>query len=121
MITCNSPFLHTPQPDWQAREFTEDSLALHQIGTADCDGPPAMKENIVIPINIERLKVWLRRTLEAAAWLMCLGLLATSAAVAACGALAWLVAGSETVLAAALGGAVLLARISHKRGSTAGC
>jgi len=67
-----------------------------------------MKENIVIPIKIERLKVWLRRTLEAAAWLICLGLLATSAALAACGAMAWLVTGSETVLAAALGGAVLL-------------
>jgi hypothetical protein len=51
-----------------------------------------MKENnknIVIPINIERLKIWTRRALETAAWLICLGLLAMSAAVAACGALAW--------------------------------
>jgi cytochrome c-type biogenesis protein CcmH/NrfG len=67
-----------------------------------------MKENIVIPIKIGRVKVWGRRTLETAAWLICLGLLATSAAVAACGALAWLVSGSETVLAAGLGCGVLL-------------
>jgi hypothetical protein len=46
--------------------------------------------------------------LEAATWLICLGLLATSAAVAACGALAWLVSGSSTVLAAGLGGGLLL-------------
>ena len=67
-----------------------------------------MKENIVIPIKIERVKVWFRRTLETAAWLICLGLLATSIAVAACGALGWLVSGSGTVLAAGLGGGVLL-------------
>jgi hypothetical protein len=40
--------------------------------------------------------------------MICPGLLATSAAVAACGALAWLVSGSETLLAAGLGGGVLL-------------
>ena len=67
-----------------------------------------MKENIVIPISIERLKIWFRRTLEAATWLICLGLLATSVAVAACGVLAWLVSGSGPVLAAGLGGGVLL-------------
>ncbi|MEI6178133.1 MAG: hypothetical protein WCS43_14665 [Verrucomicrobiota bacterium] len=67
-----------------------------------------MKENIVIPINIERAKVWTRRTLEAASWLICIGLLAASIAVAACGTLAWLVSGSDAVLAAGLGGGVLL-------------
>ena len=67
-----------------------------------------MNENIVIPINIERVKTWTRRTLETAGWLICLGLLALSAAVAACGALAWLVSGSEAVLAAGLGGGVLI-------------
>ena len=40
--------------------------------------------------------------------MICQGLLATSAAVAACATLAWLVSGSETVLAAGLGGGVLL-------------
>ena len=95
-------------PNLLAGEFTEVSPALHQADTPGCEGPPAMKENIVIPINIGRVKVWGRRTLEAAAWLICLGLLATSAAVAACGALAWLVSGSETVLAAGLGCGVLL-------------
>jgi hypothetical protein len=91
-----------------AGEFTKFSPALHQVNTPGCEGPPAMNENIVIPIKIERVKVWGRRTLEAAAWLICLGLLAMSVAVAACGALAWLVSGSETVLAAGLGGGVLL-------------
>ena len=46
--------------------------------------------------------------LETTAWLICLGLLATSIAVAACGALGWLLSGSGTVLAAGLGGAVVL-------------
>ena len=68
-----------------------------------------MKENIVIPIKIERVKVWSRRTLETAAWLICLGLLATSVAVAACGVLGWLVSGNGTVLAAGFGGGVLAA------------
>ena len=96
-------------PNLLAGEFTEVSPALHQADTPPgCEGPPAMKENIVIPIKIGRVKVWGRRTLETAAWLICLGLLATSAAVAACGALAWLVSGSETVLAAGLGCGVLL-------------
>ena len=45
-----------------------------------------MKENIVIPIKIEQVKAGLRMALEAAAWLICLGLLAMSAAVAAGGA-----------------------------------
>jgi hypothetical protein len=65
-------------------------------------------ENIVIPIKIERLKLWTRRTLEATTWLICLGLLAASAAVAACAALVWLVSGSEVVLAFGLGGGLLL-------------
>lgn len=67
-----------------------------------------MNENIVIPIKIERVKLWTRWTLEATTWLICLGLLAASAAVAACAALAWLVSGSEIVLTLGLGGGLLL-------------
>jgi hypothetical protein len=68
-----------------------------------------MNEDIVIPKSkIERLKVWAGRMLEASAWLICLGLLAASAAVAACGGLAWLVSGSEAALAIGAGGGVLL-------------
>lgn len=89
-------------------DFIELSLVFHQIGAPACEASPAMKENIVIPMKIERVKIWFRRTLETAAWLICLGLLATSVAVAACGALGWLVSGSGTVLAAGIGGGVLL-------------
>ena len=68
-----------------------------------------MNENIVIPrVKIEQVKVWFGRALETTTWLICLGLLAASAAVAAGGALAWLVSGSETVLAVGLGGGLLL-------------
>lgn len=68
-----------------------------------------MNENIVIPKEkIEQLKVWFRRVLEAATWAICLGMLGLSAAVAAFGALAWLLSGSETVLAAGLGGGALI-------------
>ena len=91
-----------------AGDFIKLSLVLHQIGAPGCEATPAMKENIVIPINIERAKVWTRRTLETAGWLICLALLAASVAVAACGALGWLVSGSGTVLAAGLGGGVVL-------------
>lgn len=73
-----------------------------------CEGQPAMKQNISIPIKIVRLKVWTRRALETATWLICLGLLAMSVVVATCGAFAWLVSGSEIVLAAGLGGGLLL-------------
>ena len=67
-----------------------------------------MKEYIVIPIKIERVKLWTRWTLEATTWLICLGLLAASVVVAGCAALAWLVSGSETVLTLGLGGGMLL-------------
>lgn len=67
-----------------------------------------MKENIVIPIKIERLKLWTRWTLEATTWLICLGLLASSVVVAACAAFAWLVSGSEVILTLGLGGGLLL-------------
>jgi hypothetical protein len=89
-------------------EFTEDSLALHHVGMSWCHGLPAMKENIVIPIKIERLKLWTRWTLEATSWLICLGLLAASAALAGCAALAWLVTGSEVILTLGLGSSLLL-------------
>jgi hypothetical protein len=67
-----------------------------------------MKENIVIPINIERVKLWTRWTLEATSWLICLGLLAASAALAGCAALVWLVTGSEVILTLGLGSSLLL-------------
>ena len=89
-------------------EFIEDSSAFHQIDTTWNESPPAMKDNIVIPIKIERLKLWTRRTLEASTWLISLGLLAASVAVAACASLAWLVSGSETILTIGLGGGLLL-------------
>jgi hypothetical protein len=78
-----------------------------------CDGPFAMNENntnenIVIPIKIERMKLWARWTLQATTWLICLGLLAASAAVAAIATLAWLVSGSEAILALGVGGGLLL-------------
>ena len=57
-----------------------------------------MKQNIVIPIKIEQLKLWSRWMLETVGWLICLGLLAASAAVAAVALLAWLISGSNTLL-----------------------
>lgn len=76
--------------------------------TSWCERPPAMKENIVIPIKIERLKLWTRWALETTSWLICLGLLAASMVVAAFAALAWLVSGSEIILTLGLGGGLLL-------------
>ena len=67
-----------------------------------------MKENIVIPIKIERVKAWTRWTLEAATWLICLGLLAASVAASACAAIVWLVSGSEVILTLGLGSGLLL-------------
>jgi hypothetical protein len=67
-----------------------------------------MKENIIIPIKIERLKLWTRWTLEAASWLICLGLLAASGAVAGLVALVWLVSGSEVILTLGLGSGLVL-------------
>jgi hypothetical protein len=67
-----------------------------------------MKENIVIPISIERVKAWTLWTLEATTWLVCIGLLLASVVVAACAAMAWLVSGSEVILTLGLGGGLLL-------------
>ena len=67
-----------------------------------------MKENIVIPIKIERVKIWFRRALETATWLICLGLLAASVVVATGAALLWLVSGSQVILALGLGSGLLL-------------
>ncbi len=67
-----------------------------------------MKENIVIPIKIERVKLWTRWTLEATTWLICLGLLVASGGVAVVAALVWLVSGSEVILTLGLGGGLLL-------------
>jgi len=65
-------------------------------------------ENIIIPIKIERAKVWARRTMEATTWLITLGLLAASAVVSACAALVWLISGSEIILKLGVGGGLLL-------------
>lgn len=67
-----------------------------------------MKENIVIPIKIERVKAWTRWTLEATTWLICLGLLAASAVVASGAGLLWLLSGSEVILTLGLASGLLL-------------
>lgn len=67
-----------------------------------------MKENIVIPIKIERVKLWTRWTLEATSWLICLGLLAASGAVAGLTALVWLISGSEVILTLGLGSGLVM-------------
>ncbi len=67
-----------------------------------------MKENIVIPIKIERLKLWTRWTLEATSWLICLGLLAVSGAIAGLAALVWLISDSEVILTLGLGSSLVL-------------
>jgi len=93
-------------------DFTEDSQEVHHAATLERKGPSVMKENtrenIVIPIKIERLKLWTRWTLEATSWLVCLGLLAASVVVAGVASLAWLVSGSEVILTLGLGGGLLL-------------
>jgi hypothetical protein len=85
----------------------------HHARTIDRHRSPAMKqktsnEHIVIPVPVERVKLITRWTLEATTWLICLGLLAASAIVAGCAALAWLVSGSETILALGAAGGLLL-------------
>lgn len=76
------------------------------------EGPSVMKENtkdnMVIPIKIERLKLWTLWTLEATSWLVCLGLLAASAGIACLTGLVWLLSGSEVILTLGLGGGLLL-------------
>lgn len=89
-------------------EFTEDSPESHHAFTFGCEGSSAMKENIVIPIKIDRLKLWTRWTLEATSWLICLGLLAASGAVAGLAALVWLISGSEVILTLGLGSGLML-------------
>jgi hypothetical protein len=111
---CENAAAHEKAPDPERTggshpsEFTEDSFAFHPDGTMPCEGRPAMKENIVIPIKIERVKTWTRRALETVTWLICLGLLAASGVVAAFAALAWLVSGSEVILTLGLGSGLLL-------------
>lgn len=67
-----------------------------------------MKENIVIPIKIERVKLLTYWTLEATTWLICLGLLAASGAVAGVAALVWLISGSEIILTLGLSSGLVL-------------
>jgi hypothetical protein len=67
-----------------------------------------MKENIVIPIKIERVKAWTRWTLETTTWLICFGLLLASVAIPACAAVVWFFSGSEVILTLGLGGGLLL-------------
>jgi len=66
------------------------------------------KDKIVIPVQIERLKLWTRRTLETAIWLISLGLLAASAGVSGAAMLGWLIFGSETLLALGLCSGIVL-------------
>lgn len=68
-----------------------------------CQPVAAMKQNttdknIVIPIQVERVKLWTRRMLEATTWMISLGLLAASAGVAGGAFIVWLISGSETIL-----------------------
>ena len=70
-----------------------------------------MKENttkIVIPVETERLKLWTRRALETATWLVSLGLLAASVAISGAAVLFWLIWGSESLLAVGLGSGIAL-------------
>lgn len=97
-------------------EFIGISPAFHHAVMKRCQRAPAMKqntttaknENIVIPIKIERVKLWTRWTLEATTWLISLGLLAASVAVAGGAALVWMISGSETILALGFAGGLLL-------------
>ena len=68
----------------------------------------AMKNKAEITINTDRSKIWARWTLEAASWLICIGLLAASAGVAGMAGLVWLVSGSTTLLAIGLLGGLAL-------------
>jgi hypothetical protein len=88
--------------------LTENSQGLPQVRTQPWEGRRAMKENIVIPIKIDHLKLWTRRALETAGWLISLGLLAASAAVTATAVLAWLVTGTDALLVAGFTGGLLL-------------
>ena len=81
---------------------------LHHPRTESSDARPAMKENIVIPIKIDRLKLWSLWTLEATRWVICLGMLAASAIMAIFAVLAWLVSDSEMVLTLGLASGLLL-------------
>ena len=99
-------------PQWPGFcDFTEDSRDIHHPATRPGERRSAMKQNttkIVIPVETERLKLWIRRALETATWLVSLGLLAASAAVAVAAGLFWLVWGSESLLAVGLGSGIVL-------------
>lgn len=66
------------------------------------------KENIVIPISIERVKFITRCSLEATSWLICLSMLSASALLAGFGVLVWFITGSETILTLGCTGGLLL-------------
>jgi hypothetical protein len=91
-----------------SNDFMGFSPAFHQNAMQCCEAAFAMKQNIVIPIPVERVKICIRWTLEAATWLLTLGLLAAGVVAAACAALAWLFSGSAAVLAVGIIGGVLL-------------
>lgn len=65
-------------------------------------------KNIIIPFQLERLKIWFRWMLEVTSWMISLVLLAASAMVAAVAAFAWLITGSETVLTLGIVSGLLL-------------
>lgn len=67
-----------------------------------------MKEDIIITRkHLDRIRTWAGRGMESIAWLLCLGLLVVSVLVPAGSALAWLVSGSESLLAAGLLGGIV--------------
>lgn len=66
-----------------------------------------MKENIVIPIRFERVKQVTRWALQTTTWLICLGLCAAGGVMAIMATMAWLVSGSDVLLALGLGGGLL--------------
>ncbi len=93
-------------------DFTEASQPVHPTATLESEGPFAMKEktkeNMVIPLKLEQLKLWARWVIEATTWLVCFGLLAASAGVGTAATLSWLVSGSEVILVLGLGGGLML-------------
>lgn len=96
--------------------FTGISPAFHHAVMSRCQCVAAMKQNtataknegIVIPIKIERVKLWSRLALEATTWLIPLCLLGAGASVSGAAALVWVITGSETILTLGFVGGLLL-------------
>jgi hypothetical protein len=68
-----------------------------------------MKQDIIIRRkHLDRVRVWIGRLLETAAWLLCAGLLVASAVVPVTAAMAWLLSGNGSVLASGVVGGIVL-------------